>query len=251
MLAMVLGPLLDSWIGVPGIFTLTAVLGVAGALVVLLAVPAPAVGRVHPEAETVPSTLKRVLGNGDLLRLDFGIFSLHLVLTALFLAVPLQLRDAGLVGTSQAWLYGAVLLLSVVVMLPLVVFAERRSQLRPVFLGAVSLLVIAQLLLYLGDWQWLALGAILALFFIGFNLLEASLPSLVSRTVGSEMRGTAMGVYSTSQFAGAFAGGILGGWIQQLQGLGAVFLLGSLVCVVWLVISLGMRFPRRTHAAGS
>lgn len=192
--------------------------------------------------------IRRVLTDPQLLRLDLGIFVLHMVLTAMFLAVPLQLRDAGLDGAHQSWLYLVVLAASVVLMLPLVLVAERRGLMKQVFLGAVAMLIAAQLLLYQGHWSLIGLALVLVGFFVGFNLLEASLPSLVSRTAPVDLRGTAMGIYSTSQFAGAFAGGVVGGWVQQQHGLLAVFLVSAAFSTLWLLTAIGMRVPQRRSA---
>lgn len=244
MLAMILGPVINGWVGMHGIFWLTALLALLGIALVGLVVPTPSVSRVHRDAEPVPAMFSRVLRNADLLRLDFGIFALHLILTALFLAVPLALRDAGLVAEKHPMVYLPVMVVAILGMVPFVIIAEKKRKMKQVFLGAVAVLGIAQLAL----WQsppgslWpliLALGV----FFTAFNLLEATLPSLVSKTAPADAKGTAMGVYSTSQFTGAFVGGLAGGWVHQHWGLQAVFLFGALAAAAWLVVAVGMRKP--------
>ncbi len=245
MLALMAGPLLGRLIGISGIFWLTAVLALLGVAIVALVVPTPARSRVHRDAETVPAMFRRVLGNADLLRLDLGIFSLHLILPALFLAVPLVLRDLGLAPSQHSSLYLPVMLGSIAAMLPFVIIAERRGKMKAVFLGAVASLAVAQLALQAFSGQFWGFVAGLVLFFTAFNLLEAMLPSLVSKVAPVDAKGTAMGVYSTSQFAGAFFGGLLGGWVHQQFGITAVFLAGALVAAVWLLLSLGMRRPGR------
>ena len=245
MLAMLAGPLLGRLIGVSGIFWVTAALAVLGIAVVALVVPTPVQSRVHRDAETVPAMFRRVLHNGDLLRLDFGIFALHLILTALFLAVPLVLRDVGLEPVQHTLLYLPVMVGSIAAMVPFIILAERRGLMKQVFLGAVASLVVAQLALSLLIDHFWGLVAALALFFTAFNLLEATLPSLVSKVAPVEAKGTAMGVYSTSQFGGAFVGGVLGGWVHQEFGLAAVFGAGTLVAIVWLLLASGMRRPGR------
>lgn len=245
MVAMLAGPLLDRAVGVSGIFWLTAVLALAGIGVVGLVVPTPSVSRVHRDAEPVPAMFGRVLRNRDLLRLDFGIFSLHLILTALFLAVPLLLRDLGLEPVRHTVVYLSVLLISFLAMVPFIIIAERGGRMKTVFLGAIALLVAAQLgLSATSDGFW---GFVIALtvFFVAFNLLEATLPSMVSKVAPVDAKGTAMGVYSTSQFAGAFVGGVLGGWVHQQYGIAAVFATGTLVGVAWLAFASGMRKPGR------
>ena len=245
MLAMLAGPLLGQLIGVSGIFWLTAVLALLGLAMVALVVPTPTHSQVHRDAETVPAMFRRVLRDPDLLRLDFGIFALHLILTALFLAVPLVLRDLGLEPVRHASLYLPVMLGSIAAMVPFVILAERRGLMKQVFLGAVAGLLVAQLALGLFADQFWGFVAALALFFTGFNLLEATLPSLVSKVAPVDAKGTAMGVYSTSQFAGAFVGGVFGGWVHQHFGLAAVFAAGGAVAAVWLLVAGGMRKPGR------
>jgi MFS family permease len=243
MLAMLAGPVLERWIGVDGIFWLTALLALVGIAVVALVVPTPAHSGVHHDAEPVPAMFRRVLSNPDLLRLDFGIFSLHMILTSLFLAVPLVLRDLGLPLVRHSMLYLPVMLGSILAMVPFIILAERRGLMKQVFLGAVATLAVAQLALGLFADQFWGFVAGLALFFTAFNLLEATLPSLVSKVAPVAAKGTAMGVYSTSQFSGAFVGGILGGWVHQHYGLSGVFDMGALAAAIWLLLASGMRKP--------
>ena len=245
MIAMMAGPVLGRLIGVSGIFWLTAVLALLGIAVVALVVPTPTRSSVHRDAETVPAMFGRVLRDPDLLRLDFGIFCLHLILTALFLAVPVVLRDLGLKPLQHASLYLPVMLGSIAAMVPFIILAERRGLMKQVFLGAVTSLALAQFALGVLSQQFWGFVAALALFFTAFNLLEATLPSLVSKVAPVDAKGTAMGVYSTSQFSGAFVGGVLGGWIHQHFGLAAVFQAGAVVGVIWLLVASGMRKPGR------
>lgn len=245
MLAMLAGPLLDGWIGVHGIFWLTGLLALLGIALVGLVVPTPVASRVHRDAEPVPAMFRRVLGNRELLRLDWGIFSLHLVLTAVFLAVPLVLRDLGLAPQRHSMLYLPVMIGSIAAMVPFVILAERHGQMKPVFLGAVGLLAAALLGLAAGSHHFWLFVAALAAFFTAFNLLEATLPSLVSKIAPADAKGTAMGVYSTSQFGGAFCGGLIGGWAHHQFGLQGVFLAAGVVALAWLMLAWGMRRPGR------
>jgi len=149
-LALILGPVLNSLIGVQWIFWLTAVLALGGIGITLFLVPTPETSRVHGDAEAVPAQFGRVLSNVNLLRLDLGIFVLHLIITSIFLAVPLVLRDMIGMESSSHWIiYLPVLLLSILFMVPFIVVAEKRNKMKPVFLGAVLALAIAQLGLYL------------------------------------------------------------------------------------------------------
>lgn len=245
MIAMMAGPVLARLIGVSGIFWVTAVLALLGIAVVALIVPTPSHSSVHRDAETVPAMFKRVLRNPDLLRLDFGIFSLHLILTSLFLAVPIVLRDLGLAPVHHATLYLPVMLGSIAAMVPFVIIAERRGLMKQVFLGAVTCLTLALLFLGLTSHHFWAFVAALVLFFSAFNLLEATLPSIVSKVAPVEAKGTAMGVYSTSQFAGAFVGGVAGGWVHQHFGLTGVFFAAAVVGSAWILVASGMRKPGR------
>ena len=243
MLAMIIGPMLDAWVGVPGIFWTTAGLAVIGILLIAWVVPTPQLSRVHRDAEPVPALFGNVLRNRDLLRLDWGIFSLHFILTSLFLAVPLQLKAVGVAPADHALVYLPVMILAIVGMVPFVIIAEKGGKMKPVFLGAIGTLGLAQAMLWRFADQFWPLVSAVALFFIAFNLLEATLPSLVSKTSPADAKGTAMGVYSTSQFAGAFVGGALGGWVHQHWGVMSIFLLGAAVALVWLFVASGMRRP--------
>ncbi len=243
--AMVLGPVLNSWIGVPGIFWLTSLLALSGIVVVLFVVPDPQQSRGHRDAEPTAGQFRRILANGDLLRLDFGIFSLHMMLTALFIAVPLALRDDVGLAAGRHWLvYLPVMLLAMGLMVPFIVIAEKRRKMKPIFLAAIFGLAMAEGLLSLVYTSLWGIVAALLLFFTAFNLLEASLPSLVSKTAPADAKGTAMGVYSTSQFAGAFVGGLVGGWMHHRFGIEGVFLFCSGAALVWLAVAAGMAPPR-------
>jgi MFS family permease len=244
ILALILGPVLNSIIGVPGIFWLTAMLAILGIAIVLFYVPTPESTNIHCDAEAVPAQFGRVLSNINLLRLDLGIFVLHLIITSVFLAVPLALRDLIGMGSDNHWMiYLPVLLISILIMVPFIVVAERRNKIKSVFLGAVLALVLAQSGLYLWHTSLVGLVASLVLFFSAFNLLESILPSIVSKVAPVTSKGTALGVYSTSQFAGAFVGGVTGGWIHGQYGLAGVFLFGATAAVVWLLAASGMERP--------
>ncbi len=243
--ALILGPLLSKWIGVPGIFWATALLGLGAIAVLYLWVPQPVESRLHRDAQAVPAYFSTVLRNPELLRLDFGSFALHMLLTASFVVTPIALRDhAGLALDHHWWVYLGVMLVALVVMVPFVIIAEKKRKMKQIFVGAVGLLIAAELVLMSG-WQSLTgLVAGLLLFFIAFNLLEATLPSLVAKITPPDKKGTAMGVYTSSQFFGAFCGGALGGWLYGAAGIGAVFGLCALVGLAWLILAATMRQPR-------
>jgi len=244
--AMILGPLLNGWIGVPGIFALTAVLAVGGIAVIAWVVPTAAVTRVHREAEAIPAQFGRVLRNPDLLRLDFGILMLHTILTASFVVLPLILRDEAGIAAADHWMvYLPVLVCSVLAMLPLIIQAGRKGRARPVFLFAIALLVVAELGLFLVPVSVASVVFMLFVFFTAFNLLEAMLPSLISQVAPADCRGTAMGFYSSAQFTGVFLGGGLGGILHGMYGLHAIFLISAAGAVLWLLLAFSMSRPEK------
>ena len=245
-LALVLGPVLNDWVGVPGIFAITAVLALGGILVVGFVVPRPVVSRPHRVAEAIPDQFGRVLRQTQLLRLDFGILMLHAILTASFVVLPLILRDQAGVAASAHWkIYLPVLVCSVLAMLPLIIMAERKGRVRPVFLSAIALLIAAELGLFLLPVTLYSVVFMMFVFFTAFNLLEAMLPSLISRIAPADCRGTAMGFYSSSQFFGAFLGGALGGVLHQYAGTHAVFLCSAIGAALWLLLALSMSRPEK------
>ncbi len=242
-LSLVAGPILDAYWGVSGIFWLTAVLALVGMLIVLFVIPNPEESRRHLDAVPLPEMFRIVLANGQLLRLDFGIFSLHLILTSLFLAVPLLLRDLGLPLPQHSTVYLVVLVVSVIAMVPFIILAEKYGKMKAVFSGAVLGIGVVGLLMFEFADSWLSVGILLALFFTAFNLLESTLPSLISKTAPVDAKGTAMGVYSTSQFFGGFLGGVLGGWLNQHFGYQMIFIAASMLAIVWFFVALGMEKP--------
>lgn len=243
-IAMMAGPLLTGWIGVPGLFWLTAVLAILGLAVIHLVTPDPVSSHVHRDAQPVPAMIGDVIRDPQLLRLDLGIFFLHMILTALFIAVPLSLRDfAGMSGDQHWQVYLPVMLLSVAGMVPFVILAEAKGKMKSVFLAAIAMLTIAQVGLYFWYQSLWYIGILLWVFFVGFNILEATLPSLISKTAPPDKKGTAMGVYSSMQFFGAFLGGVLGGWMLQEQGIAGVFLFTALATLLWFGVASGMRNP--------
>ncbi len=243
--AMVLGPLLDRWIGVPGIFWLTAVLAALAALIVLKGVPTPARQKRHRDTGMVWNYLSDVMKNRQLLRLDLGIFSLHLLLSSNWVVLPLQFRDHFSIPSAAHWkIYLPVMLLGFAAMVPFIILAEAKQKMKGVFVGAVAVLVIAELLLYFNNAGFWALMVSLWVFFTAFNLLEASLPSLVAKFSPPDAKGTAMGVYSTSQFMGIFVGGLVGGYLHEHYGVSAVYLFGAIVALLWLLAAATMQKPR-------
>ncbi|WP_082805887.1 MFS transporter [Marichromatium gracile] len=241
--ALVLGPVLARWIGVSGIFWLTAVLAVAGMVLLYTLVPDPERSQLHRDAQPALDQLRGVLANPTLLRLDLAIFMLHLTMVSLFVVLPLSVEAAGLEAASHWRLYLPVVLLAIPAMVPFIVLAERRGRARGVLLGSVIALGAAMLGFALFGQSLWVLGALLVVVFTIFNLLEAVLPSLVSKSARAGAKGTAMGVFSSAQFVGAFLGGVLGGWAHERFGPDAVYLVGVLVSLAWVALVAGMRMP--------
>lgn len=243
-LSLVAGPLLSAVIGVRGIFWVIAGLAGLGMLLVICAVPTISGQRFQREAEADPSQFKAVLSNPQLLRLDVGVFALHAMLTAMFVVVPMLIRDHAGMDSLQHWeLYLPVMLLSFVLMVPFIIQAESKGRMKPMFVGAIAALLIVQLV-FLGTTQsYWTLFAILLLFFTAFNLLEASLPSLVVKLSPADKKGTASGVYSSSQFFGAAVGGALGGYCYQHFGYEGVFVFTSILAFLWLIMASSMEKP--------
>lgn len=243
--AMVLGPAITGTaLGLPGLFWLTALLSLGGVAVLLFYVPDPAITRFHRDTEPVPAQFARILGNPQLLRLDVGIMILHLIMTATFVTLPLVLRDQAHVAADSHWMvYLVVLSLSVALMAPFVMFADRKNRLKHVFLGAVVLLVVAEAGLFRYRSGLVEIVVLMVLYFTAFNVLEASLPSLVSRIAPSDMKGTALGAYSTAQYLGAFLGGAVGGWLHGRFDASAAFGVCALLAAVWFLMAAGMRNP--------
>jgi len=238
-LSMVAAPLLYAAIGMDGIFWLTAVLAF-GAIGVLL--------WVVPEAPPVPRAnggrFIDVLRDGQLMRLNFGVFALHLIQTTMWVMVPAALVSSGGLPVPEHWkVYLPAVLLSFVVMVPAVIVAERRNLMKPVFNAAVGLLALVQFGLWLVGDGLIPLALLLTLFFVAFNVLEATQPSWISRIAPAHAKGTALGVYNTLQSIGLFLGGVLGGWLGQRFGAGAVSLFCGVLALAWLVLSTSMNPP--------
>lgn len=243
-IAITAGPLIASYVGVHGIFWLISTFALAAIFIILVLVPTPRQSKRHREAELIPNRFSDALTNVELLRFNYGIFILHLVMTASFVVVPLLMRDAGLLPARHWMVYLPVFVLSLAVMIPFIVLAEKKQKMKGVFVGAIAALILAFVGLMQFHAALPAIIALLLLFFSGFNLLEASLPSLVSKTAPGDLRGTAMGVYSTCQFMGAGIGGAAGGWCYGHYGASGVFLACTALVCSWLLLAFGMKAPR-------
>lgn len=243
-LALVAGPLVAAWFDLAGVFWLTALLALVGAGLTLWVVPTPR-RSVAADRRPAAAQLWVVLRQTELLRLNAGVFLLHMTMTAMFVVLPGLLLEQARIPRASHWLvYLPVLFISFLLMLPLMIAAERRQKAKQVFLAAIGLLVAG--LMMLARWHdslWTLVAGLLV-FFWAFNLLESLLPSLVSKVTSPALKGTSMGVFSTTQFLGAFAGGVGGGWVLSHYGASAVYGLAAALVVVWLLVAAGMKSPR-------
>ena len=240
-LALVLAPLLNAWIGLSGIFGLTCALALAGIAVVLWVVPPEP--RQHADAPK--GRFSELLGQKDLLRLNFGVFILHTVQMSMWVAVPAMLVQAGLAKEQHWHIYLPAVLLSFVAM-GLLFSMERKGKLRKALLGAIGLVLVVQI----GLGMLAASGTIptvwcmallMFLFFCGFNALEATQPSLVSRMAPAPLRGAALGAYNTLQSLGLFAGGAVGGAVAKFAGVPGLFIMTAVLVALWLVVTWPLR----------
>ncbi len=238
--SMVGGPLLYVAIGMPGIFSLTGVLALLAIFVVVRIVPlAPAVAR-----QPAWQSFLEVLANRQLLRLNFGVFALHLMLTAMWVLLPVELLTTGSLPVAEHWkIYLPALFVSFAVMVPAIIAAERYARLKLVFNSAIVLLIAVPAGFAFFAHDVLGLACWLTAFFIAFNILEATQPSLIARIAPPHAKGAALGVYNTTQSLGLFLGGVVGGSLAKYAGAGAVWAGSALLAIVWLLLALTMRMP--------
>lgn len=242
-IAMVSGPIITHAFGLSALFWGIALLAVVGIVITLTVIPQPSHHVLNRESGIVKGSFSLVLGNSRLLKLNTGIMCLHILLMASFVALPLAMEKAGFLRQQQWQIYLITMLVSFVAVIPFVIYAEKKRQMKRVFVACVLMLFVAEIVLWLaGPHLWVIFAGI-QLFFIAFNVMEAILPSLVSKEAPAGYKGTAMGIYSTSQFIGVAIGGSFGGWLLQLDGPAMVFLGSAFVAAFWFTISLTMPEP--------
>ena len=236
MLSFLIGPILYKAISLPGLFFVTAGLAIIG-LLILGSIPEPAQQKQHLENTVSLKHFKQVAQDTQLLRLDFGIFALHASITALFIAIPFLLMKHFNMPLAEHWMvYLPVLILSVLLMVPCIIIAEKTGRIKLIFTLSIGLLVISQMGLFATQNGFIGFMVFLVLFFTAFNFLEASLPSLVSLIASPRQRGTAMGIYSSSQFLGSFAGGALGGLLFTYYDVSGIFIGSACLGMLWLLV---------------
>ena len=242
-ISLIVGPILVASVGLSGLFNLTAVLALLGILVVLFI--APNVVSKAPKGDTraAPELIGAMLKDPQLRRLDVGIFVLHLVITSVFVVLPLMLLKLDFATPDHWQLYFPTLLLSFILMVPLIIIGAKNQNMRQIYRLSLLLLAVSLTMMYFLQDSLIGIFIAVVIFFSAFNYLEASLPSLIAKFAPAGKKGTAMGIYSSSQFFGAFCGGILGGACYQWFGLSGVFLTSTTLVLLWWLYTSGMVNP--------
>ncbi|WP_434778229.1 MFS transporter [Neisseria sp. Ec49-e6-T10] len=241
--SLVLGPVLDHIIGVKGIFTLTGILSLVAIVAIHFLVPNPQELKIHDDTQAKTSFLPIVLKDAQLLRLNFGIFALHTAQMSLFMVLPIALVKLGLPKTEHAHLYLPIVIAGFVFMIPAIIYGEKKQKLKQVFVFSIALMVIAQLCLAFSLDHFVLVCSSLVIYFIAFNILEATLPSLISKIAPTQAKGTAMGVYNTAQSLGLFAGGAGGGLIFAHFSFLGIFTFCSILMIIWLILAITAAKP--------
>ena len=241
-LAMIISPAIAHSFGLSGIFYVTALFGVVGLFLLHMVVPTPTKTPFHMDSEVNPRLFKKVIKNKELQRLNLGIFSQHFILTSTFFALPMMLQQQILQGHLRSpWQFYLPLMMSAfLAMVPLIILAEKKRRIKQLFLSSIAITTISQGLLFFSQDHWVSLCVLMFCYFVAFNILEANLPSQISRQADADSKGTAMGVYSSSQFLGLFAGGALAGVIYEFASSSSIFIVNALMGLFWLLIAAKM-----------
>jgi len=242
-IAMVLGPIITHALGLHALFWMIAILASAGIVITLLVVPSASSHVLNRESGMVKGNFRDVLTNSRLVKLNFGILFLHILLMSSFVALPGEFEKAGFPAAEHWKIYLTTMLIAFVGVVPFIIYAEVKRQMKRVFVFCVLLMLIAEVILLIAGAHFWTLVIGVQLFFLGFNLMEAILPSLVSKESPPGFKGTAMGLYSTSQFIGVAIGGSMGGWVFGHFGAQNVFLVGAVIAAIWLLVSITMKEP--------
>jgi len=243
-MSLIAGPVLVDTIGLSGLFNITALLAILGMFVVLFIAPNAVSKAPKGDTRAAPELILDLLKDGQLLRLDIGIFVLHLVITSVFVVLPLMLLQLDFTTHDHWQLYLPTLMFSFVLMVPLIIIGAKNSSMKKMYRLSLLLLATSLVMMYLLQDSLPGLFAAVIVFFTAFNYLEASLPSLIAKFAPAGKKGTAMGIYSSSQFFGAFWGGILGGVCYQWLGLGGVFATSTTLVLLWWFYTQGMVNPK-------
>lgn len=242
-LALILSPAIAQSYGLSGIFYFTTILALLGLVLLHAVIPTPTTTIVQREQASL-KIIKQVLQHRPLQILNLGIFSQHFILTSTFFILPLLLKQHMHQHhlTSSWHFYLPILIFSFILMVPLIILSERRQKVRLAFLTSVVFTLLTQMLLAFTSTSWLSLCACIFIYFIAFNFLEANLPSLISKLAPVANKGTALGVYSTCQFLGIFAGGTSAGVAYQFVNGSMIFILNALIALLWLHFAQNMSY---------
>ncbi|KAF6680419.1 MFS transporter [Pantoea sp. EKM21T] len=242
-IAMVVGPIVTHALGLHALFWMIAILASLGIVITLLVVPSASHHVLNRESGMVKGSFRKVLANPRLVKLNIGIFCLHVLLMSSFVALPGQFEQAGFPAPEHWKVYLSTMLIAFASVVPFIIYAEVKRRMKRVFVGCVGMIVIAEIVLWGAEGHFWTLVVGVQLFFFAFNLMEAILPSLISKESPAGYKGTAMGIYSTSQFLGVAVGGSMGGWVFGHFDAQTVFLVGAMVAAAWLFVSMTMQEP--------
>ncbi|NBB55813.1 MFS transporter [Pantoea vagans] len=242
-IAMVVGPVVTHALGLHALFWMIAILASLGIVITLLVVPSASNHVLNRESGMVKGSFRKVMANPRLVKLNIGIFCLHVLLMSSFVALPGQFEQAGFPAPEHWKVYLSTMLIAFAGVVPFIIYAEVKRRMKRVFVGCVGMIVIAEIVLWGAEGHFWTLVVGVQLFFFAFNLMEAILPSLISKESPAGYKGTAMGIYSTSQFLGVAVGGSMGGWVFGHFDAQTVFLVGAMVAAAWLFVSMTMQEP--------
>ncbi|MEL0659315.1 MFS transporter [Psychromonas arctica] len=240
-IAMVMGPIVAKAFGLSGLFWFIAVLTILAMLLIQFMVPHSVNKAPRGDSVALPAQLKKLVRHPQLSRLNFGVFTLHMAMTACFITLPKQFVASGLMLEDHWQLYLPTLIGSFFFMVPFMIYAIKKQKEKQMLSASVLLLTLALFLLWYLPMGFASLVVLVIMFFTAFNYLEATMPSILSRIAPAGVKGSVMGIYSSSQFLGAFTGGVLGGLIASRFGEQSIFLAMGIISAVWLLVTLGMK----------
>ncbi len=246
--AMILGPIVANAFGLSGLFWFTGFLTILAMFMIQFMVPHSVNKAPRGDNVALPKQITKLIRHPQLLRLNCGVFILHMALTACFITLPKQFVASGLALENHWQIYLPTLLGSFFLMVPFMILAMKKQQEKPMFSAAVALLSLALFSLWLLPTGFWSLILSVVLFFTAFNYLEATMPSILSRLAPAGVKGSVMGIYSSSQFLGAFIGGLAGGFIASRYGENSIFLVMAIVSLLWLILSFGMEKLKKSKS---
>jgi len=240
-IAMVIGPIVAKAFGLSGLFWFIAVLTILAMLLIQFMVPHSVNKAPRGDSVALPAQLKKLVRHPQLSRLNFGVFTLHMAMTACFITLPKQFVASGLMLEDHWQLYLPTLIGSFFFMVPFMIYAIKKQKEKQMLSASVLLLTLVLFLLWYLPMSFVSLVVLVIMFFTAFNYLEATMPSILSRIAPAGVKGSVMGIYSSSQFLGAFTGGVLGGLIASSFGEQAIFLVMAVISAIWLLVTMGMK----------